>query len=72
MEEDENIKENVELMETICEKLKKHLSPFEFEALKIKTSNEVEKLPSITLGFDELGLYILFRRARIKMIWLKK
>jgi len=71
-EEEENEEEILKSMEARRDQLQQSISPFEFEALKIKTSNEVEKEPHLTAGFDNLGLYILFRRARIRMMWFEK
>lgn len=71
-EEDEDAEEIVEFMEASRDQLQQNLSPFEFEALQMKTSDEVKKQSRFTLGFDNLGLFILFRRARIRMIWLEE
>lgn len=63
---------DLELMEQKRDQLEEQLSLFEFEALKMKTSDDVSKRPHYTLGFENLGLFILFRRARIRMIWLER
>lgn len=72
LEENEDEGKTLELMETERDQWQQILSPFEFEALLLKTSNEIEKKPNLTLGFDNLGLFILFRRARIRMLWQNK
>jgi len=70
-EDDEDSKKILESIETSREQLQQDLSLFEFEAMQTKTSDEVRKQSRFTLGFDNLGLFILFRRARIRMIWFE-
>jgi hypothetical protein len=70
-EEDEDGEQILEFIEESRDQLRQHLSPFEFEALQTKTGDEVTKQSRFTLGFDNLGLFILFRRARIRMMWFE-
>jgi hypothetical protein len=62
------------VLEQRREQLDKILSIVELEAIEIKTQDELDQRPRFTLGFDPIGLQMLFRRARIRMLWseLKK
>ncbi|MEK6288723.1 MAG: hypothetical protein AABO57_23650 [Acidobacteriota bacterium] len=51
------------------EQLREILPVIEYEALEIKTQDEIDRQPRFTLGFDQIGLQMLFRRACIRMLW---
>jgi len=57
-----------EQMEHERDRWRETLPLIEFEAFQIKTQNEVEHQPRLTLGFREAGLQMLLRRARIRML----
>jgi hypothetical protein len=51
------------------EELRKDLPLIEFEALEILTTEGAERQPRLTLGMESMGLQMLFRRARIRILW---
>jgi len=64
-----DLQKSFEQMERERDRWQKTLPLIEFEAFQIKTQNEVDRKPRLTLGFREAGLQMLFRRARIRMAW---
>ena len=63
----ENLLRDLELSERELERWKSILPPIEFEALKRMSVSGVR--PHLTAGLTSRGLWIFFRRARIRMKW---
>lgn len=57
------------LFELHKEDLRKYLPLIEFEALEMLTTQGAESQPRLTLGMESMGLQMLFRRARIRILW---
>jgi hypothetical protein len=51
------------------EEWRKDLPLIEFEVLEILVSEGRKHIPRLTLGIDSMGLQMLFRRARIRIMW---